>query len=67
MSDHCRRHPASARSPHRVAGDATDAARVQCRVDPDAFEVPTGREEVWRFTPLRRLRGLHAGEPSTRT
>lgn len=22
--------------------------------------VPTGREEVWRFTPLRRLRGLHA-------
>ena len=23
--------------------------------------VPTGREEVWRFTPLRRLRGLHDG------
>ena len=22
--------------------------------------VPAGREEVWRFTPLRRLRGLHA-------
>jgi Fe-S cluster assembly protein SufD len=22
------------------------------------FEVPTGREEEWRFTPLRRLRGL---------
>jgi len=22
--------------------------------------VPTGREEVWRFTPLRRLRDLHA-------
>jgi Fe-S cluster assembly protein SufD len=22
--------------------------------------VPTGREEVWRFTPIRRLRGLHA-------
>lgn len=22
-------------------------------------EVPTGREEVWRFTPLKRLRGLH--------
>jgi len=21
--------------------------------------VPTGREEVWRFTPLKRLRGLH--------
>ena len=27
------------------------------------FPVPTGREEEWRFTPLRRLRGLHgAGE-----
>jgi Fe-S cluster assembly protein SufD len=26
--------------------------------------VPTGREEVWRFTPLRRLRGLLAGESS---
>ena len=25
------------------------------------FEVPTGREEEWRFTPLRRLRGLHKG------
>ena len=23
------------------------------------FPVPTGREEEWRFTPLRRLRGLH--------
>ena len=22
-------------------------------------EVPTGREEIWRFTPLKRLRGLH--------
>ncbi|NYG55798.1 Fe-S cluster assembly protein SufD [Nocardioides perillae] len=26
--------------------------------------VPTGREEVWRFTPLKRLRGLLDGEPS---
>jgi Fe-S cluster assembly protein SufD len=26
------------------------------------FEVPTGREEEWRFTPLRRLRGLHNGK-----
>ena len=24
------------------------------------FAVPSGREEEWRFTPLRRLRGLHA-------
>ena len=21
--------------------------------------VPTGREEIWRFSPLKRLRGLH--------
>jgi len=26
--------------------------------DVDAFEVPTGREEEWRFTPLARLRPL---------
>ncbi|WP_235532505.1 MULTISPECIES: Fe-S cluster assembly protein SufD [unclassified Nocardioides] len=25
--------------------------------------VPTGREEVWRFTPLKRLRGLHDEAP----
>jgi Fe-S cluster assembly protein SufD len=28
----------------------------------DEFPVPTGREEEWRFTPLRRLRGLHGAE-----
>jgi Fe-S cluster assembly protein SufD len=28
--------------------------------DPSDFEVPTGREEEWRFTPLRRLRSLHS-------
>jgi len=27
--------------------------------DPAHFPVPSGREEEWRFTPLRRLRGLH--------
>jgi Fe-S cluster assembly protein SufD len=26
--------------------------------DPADFPVPTGREEDWRFTPLRRMRGL---------
>lgn len=25
--------------------------------------VPTGREEIWRFTPLKRLRGLHQDAP----
>jgi Fe-S cluster assembly protein SufD len=28
----------------------------------DEFPVPTGREEDWRFTPLRRLRGLHSAD-----
>jgi Fe-S cluster assembly protein SufD len=31
--------------------------------DPADFPVPTGREEQWRFTPLRRLRGLHSDAP----
>jgi Fe-S cluster assembly protein SufD len=31
--------------------------------DPADFPVPGGREEEWRFTPLRRLRGLHGDEP----
>jgi Fe-S cluster assembly protein SufD len=28
------------------------------------FPVPSGREEEWRFTPLRRLRGLHENAPA---
>jgi Fe-S cluster assembly protein SufD len=32
--------------------------------DPDAFGVPTGREEEWRFTPLERLRPLLDAGPS---
>lgn len=34
--------------------------------DVNDFEVPKGRDEDWRFTPLRRLAGLHdgtAGDP----
>lgn len=32
--------------------------------DVEAFEVPGGREEDWRFTPMKRLRGLHDGSAS---
>jgi len=32
-----------------------------------AFQVPQGREEEWRFTPLKRLRGLHSGAAATGT
>jgi Fe-S cluster assembly protein SufD len=35
--------------------------------DPADFPVPTGREEEWRFTPLRRLRGLHTDNPPPRS
>ncbi|HEX5406094.1 MAG TPA: Fe-S cluster assembly protein SufD [Pseudonocardiaceae bacterium] len=35
--------------------------------DVDAFEVPGGREEDWRFTPMKRLRGLHSGAEATGT
>ncbi|MGH3355174.1 MAG: Fe-S cluster assembly protein SufD [Nocardioidaceae bacterium] len=28
----------------------------------DDHAVPTGREEVWRFTPLKRVKGLHNGK-----
>lgn len=31
--------------------------------DVDAHAVPTGREEIWRFTPLKRLRNIHADAP----
>jgi Fe-S cluster assembly protein SufD len=27
--------------------------------DPSDHEVPTAREEIWRFTPIKRLRGVH--------
>ena len=33
----------------------------QASYDVADFAVPTGREEEWRFTPLRRLRDLHKG------
>jgi len=32
--------------------------------DPDAFGVPTGREETWRFTPMKRMRALLDGASS---
>jgi Fe-S cluster assembly protein SufD len=35
--------------------------------DPADFAVPGGREEEWRFTPLRRLRGLHTDTPPATT
>ncbi len=48
-----------------VAGAVETTDRVASHLHPagsfdvDAHPVPTGREEIWRFTPLKRLRGLH--------
>ncbi|MGW6702693.1 Fe-S cluster assembly protein SufD [Nocardia sp. NPDC055049] len=43
------------------AGAAVNKGEVFTSFDVNAFEVPSGRDEAWRFTPLRRLRGLHDG------
>ncbi len=40
---------------------ALNKGEVFASFDVNAFEVPSGRDEAWRFTPLRRLRGLHDG------
>jgi Fe-S cluster assembly protein SufD len=47
-----------------VEGSALAAANkgeLFSSFDVNAFEVPGGRDELWRFTPLKRLRGLHDG------
>jgi Fe-S cluster assembly protein SufD len=49
-----------------AVADALELERVESHLHPegsfdvDDHAVPTGREEIWRFTPLKRLRGLHA-------
>ena len=59
-----------------AVADALEQSRVDSHLHPKgSFDVadhvvPTGREEIWRFTPLKRLRGLHADAeflPSTTT
>jgi Fe-S cluster assembly protein SufD len=53
--------------------DALELHRVESHLNPPAsydladHPVPTGREEVWRFTPLKRLRGILDGEASAAT
>ncbi len=47
-----------------VEGSALAAANkgeLFASFDVNAFEVPGGRDELWRFTPLKRLHGLHDG------
>ncbi len=42
-----------------MTSPAVDLSPKQASYDPADFTVPTGKEELWRFTPLRRIRGLH--------
>lgn len=42
-------------------GPIANKGEVFTSFDVTAFEVPSGRDEAWRFTPMRRLRGLHDG------
>jgi len=49
------------------AGSALNKGEIFTSFDVDAFEVPGGRDEIWRFTPLRRLRGLHDGSAGKAT
>ena len=54
---------AAARVADAVESPQKGASRLH---PPGSFEladhpVPTGREEAWRFTPIKRLRGLHDG------
>ena len=50
-------------TPHSHGAVVPAASRAEqfASYDVDAFEVPGGREEIWRFTPMKRLRGLHDG------
>ncbi|GAA3832249.1 Fe-S cluster assembly protein SufD [Nocardioides panacisoli] len=52
-----------------AVAEALENVRVDSHLHPmrsfevDDHPVPTGREEIWRFTPLRRLRDLHKDAP----
>ncbi len=52
-----------------AVAEALEMARVDSHLHPegsfdvDDHPVPTGREEIWRFTPLKRLRGVHQDAP----
>jgi Fe-S cluster assembly protein SufD len=52
-----------AQTPHSHGAVVPAASRAEqfASFDVEAFEVPGGREEIWRFTPMKRLRGLHDG------
>ena len=52
-------------SPIEGAVETVEPGTISSHLHPEGsfdvgdFAVPTGLEEIWRFTPLKRLRGLH--------
>jgi Fe-S cluster assembly protein SufD len=48
-------------TPHAHGGPDLEGSKLHTLASYDVadFDVPEGREEQWRFTPLDRLRGLH--------
>jgi len=58
---------ASVQKPHSHGAVVPESSRAEwfTSYDVNAFEVPTGREEIWRFTPMKRLAGLHTGAQAT--
>lgn len=48
-------NPVKAGSEHQTKGDRFASFNVE------DFSVPRGKDEDWRFTPMRQLRGLHDG------
>lgn len=46
-------------TPHNNKGD------IFTSFDVADFDVPRGKDEVWRFIPLRNLRGIHKGDFAT--
>ncbi|MEB8325045.1 Fe-S cluster assembly protein SufD [Dietzia kunjamensis] len=58
--------PAPLTDRYGVPVDATKGDQFSS-FDVGAFEVPSHKDEIWRFTPLRRLRGIHDGSNITAT
>ncbi|MCM6776682.1 Fe-S cluster assembly protein SufD [Nocardia sp. CDC159] len=54
-------HRSGARGATNGLSPALNKGEVFTSFDVNAFEVPSAKDEAWRFTPLRRLRGLHDG------
>ncbi|HVK26123.1 MAG TPA: Fe-S cluster assembly protein SufD [Actinokineospora sp.] len=58
---------AAVENPRSTGARVPEASRAEwfSSYDVAAFEQPTGREEIWRFTPMKRIAGLHTGVEAT--